>query len=258
MNIHIKFHRPHHAKRAHSLARSLESHLVHGMIVLLIVADIVIVIVHLLLEAHYPVDLTDHELPACRQHVPHSVHVAEDALLYTSVTILCIFLFEMSLKMVCFGPISWLKNPLHLLDFCVVLASLISELTLHGSDRIAVSLLVAVRLWKIVRIMHAVIEATTEPLHAKNEELTAEVNALKAVIENMDRLVTPQMLSSEESVTLRPTHSMIARVEEALETRHSNDKLLSPESAQNAVDIDDRRHVEMEDDEDYTEMTNPY
>lgn len=76
------------------------------------------------------------------------------ALRWASVAILCAFCLELLLVAVAKGPARFLRSPLDLLDAAVVGCSLAFELALTGVAESVAGLLVVLRLWRILYIMH--------------------------------------------------------------------------------------------------------
>jgi hypothetical protein len=75
------------------LAQALESSAAHYCIIALTLLDLAVVATELILSSIY----------ACHEHVPHAVHTAEDALRWTSVSILCLFSAELLTRLAVFG-----------------------------------------------------------------------------------------------------------------------------------------------------------
>jgi len=120
--------------------------------------------------------------------MPEELDTLQEAFDWLSVAILALFVVEKSLNVVCFG-LRWLKNALHALGAFVVLLSFIIELSFHDSDESfeMMALMIMVRLWKIIRIVHAVVETFVEPLKEENEVLKLE--ALEAHINKEHEVV---------------------------------------------------------------------
>ena len=93
--------------------------------------------------------------------IPHDVEVVFDDLVIISLTILALFLVELSTQMYAFGPIEWLSHPMHVFDLVITLITFIAELVLHGnkSAESATGLLIVFRLWRLVRIVNVTAEA---------------------------------------------------------------------------------------------------
>lgn len=140
-------------KRYHNLQRRmgevLESREAHYMVIGLVLLDLAIVLAELVLSSFYPTP----------ELAPHLVHVAEEALSYTSIGILAIFTAELVAKLLVFGITYFTHSKWHLFDAAVVISSFALELSLRGVAQEVASLLIFFRLWRIIRIMHGVAEA---------------------------------------------------------------------------------------------------
>lgn len=190
-----------------ALAEGLESKPAHLAVIVLVVLDLLIVITELILSGFYPTeDSWTHagaRLP-CAGCTPPSTptgspaplllpaaHTAETALSWTSISILCVFVAEQFVRLAVFGPryfCSWW----HALDAAIVVTSLVLELVLKGIERETLSLLVVFRLWRLVRIMHAVSEGlelrheeALEAHHAEMEALAAQLAAARAEVRQL-------------------------------------------------------------------------
>ena len=132
-----------------------------------------------------------HPAPAHPPRCLPAAHSAETALSWTSITILCIFVAEQLLRLLVFGPryfLSWW----HALDAAIVIVSLVLELVLKGVERETLSLLVVFRLWRLVRIMHAVSvelemqhDEALQRHHAEMEALAAQLDAARAEVRQL-------------------------------------------------------------------------
>jgi len=139
-----------HSKTQKWLASKIESKPVHIIVVTLVLLDLLIILTDLSLQSFYPME----------EEAPDAVHTAEKALAWTSVTILSIFTLEQFVKLAVFGPRYFLKV-WHAIDAFVIITSLILEILLRGPSREVASLLIIFRLWRLVRIMHALAEEIT-------------------------------------------------------------------------------------------------
>ncbi len=128
----------------------------------------------------------------------HSVHLsrADLFLFYFSVLLLTLFVLEVFL---CFYAFGWkyYKNPLYLLDGLVVLASFIMEIYFHygniGRAGRAASAIVILRLWKIIRAIHAVAHS----ISLRNHLLIKKIQEAKILLEQ-EKEQTEQILEKQE------------------------------------------------------------
>ncbi|EFN53563.1 hypothetical protein CHLNCDRAFT_136713 [Chlorella variabilis] len=140
-------------KRFHNLqcrmAEVLESREAHYAVIGLVLLDLAIVLTELVLSSFYP----------SPELAPHLVHVAEEALSYTSIGILAMFNAELLAKLLVFGFKYFTHSSWHMFDAVIVVISFTLELSLRGVAQEVASLLIFFRLWRIMRIMHGVAEA---------------------------------------------------------------------------------------------------
>ena len=150
------------------LRHFFHSNLFHYLLAILIVLDLAIVLLDIILLLIYCDD------------IPHDVEEAIHDLVYVSVTILGIFLIELSLQMYAFGIKEWASECLHVFDFVIVSTTFILELVMHGNEAVEsmIGLLIVFRLWRLVRVIHV----TTEALDLQHE---TEVDELKEKIEHL-------------------------------------------------------------------------
>ncbi len=93
------------------------------------------------------------------------MHTAEEVLGWVSLSILSVFLLEQLAKLAVSGPRYFYTSAFHALDAFVVVVSFVLEAVLRGTLREAASLLVILRLWRLVRVAHAVAESVTLEHH---------------------------------------------------------------------------------------------
>lgn len=130
------------------LAKSLECHTAHIVVIVLTLFDLTLVITDLSLFTFFPNDETR----------PESVEKVEEVFSWTSVGILSLFTIEQILKLAVFG-FTYFYSFWHFLDAFVIIASLILEVLLRGPARETAALLVVFRMWRLVRVMHSVAES---------------------------------------------------------------------------------------------------
>ena len=151
------------------LRHFFHSNLFHYLLAILIVIDLAIVLLDIILLLIY-----------C-DGIPHDVEEAIHDLVYVSVTILGVFLFELSLQMYAFGIKEWASECLHVFDFIIVSTTFILEVVMHNNKTVEsmIGLLIAFRLWRLVRVIHV----TTEALDLQHE---TEIDHLKEKIESLE------------------------------------------------------------------------
>lgn len=128
----------------------------------------------------------------------HSIHLhrSDVFLFYFSVLLLSLFVIEVFLSFYAFGW-KYYKNPLYLLDGTIVLASFVMELYFHygsiGRAGRAASAIIILRLWKIIRAIHAVAHSIT----LKNRLLIKKIQEAKLLLEE-EKEQTEQTLEKQE------------------------------------------------------------
>lgn len=123
---------------------------------------------------------------ACDEHKYETVHHVETALFYCTVLILCIFLVELMLVMICLKPTLFFRKGFYVLDLFVVLTSLVLELFFHMNTNESIQNLVGAiilaRLWRFVRIGHGLVEVTHEYASRKHDKLVQYSNKLETLL----------------------------------------------------------------------------
>ena len=118
----------------------------------------------------------------CIVEYSNHLHRTEVFLFYLSFLFICIFVLEVFVSLYALGW-KYLTNRLYLLDGIVVIASFIMEIYFHygnfGSARRAASTVIILRLWKIVRAVHAVAHSLT----LKNRLLIKKIEEAKFILE---------------------------------------------------------------------------
>lgn len=125
---------------------------------------------------------------AAHGHVNERLERAEKALHWFSITLLCVFLVENILMCIALGRHFF--TFFHIFDFCVVVTSLILELTLDAEK--GAGLIVILRL---VRIVQGVVAAEKESHNKTQERLRHSLNHNK----HLRRLFKAVLMNFEES-----------------------------------------------------------
>lgn len=133
----------------------------HYLIIGLVILDLLLVFAELILALN--TECKPDEDSFCESHLDGEkpeIVMAEKALFYSSLSILCFFVLEILTSIAAFG-ISYLTDLVKLFDMIIVFGSLFMEIYFkvrhihfHGTNA-----LVILRIWKIVRAMHAVAHA---------------------------------------------------------------------------------------------------
>jgi hypothetical protein len=119
----------------------------------------------------------DYTTGACDPHKWHAVHTAETVLFSLTVVILSLFFIELNLSMAALHPNIFFRQFFYALDYVIITVSLVMEISLYFLDEETlaslIGLLVIVRIWRVIRIGHGIIEVTSELTHEKYEKLLA-------------------------------------------------------------------------------------
>ena len=147
------------------LYRFVNNPYVSNAINFLLLIDMVILVVSIQMEVYYLESQVEDFEKACHDGA-HSLHdygkkeqeEQEQKLEYASIAILSVFALEILLSIISEGK-QFFRNPLHCLDVLVVAVSLYFEIDGH---HIAAGVLVLVRTWRFLRIVHSVVEILDE------------------------------------------------------------------------------------------------
>lgn len=111
----------------------------------------------------------------------HWIHEAEDALRWTSVGILSVFVVETLTKFVVLGWRYYAHHPLHIFDAVVIGVSFFTSIFLPAGGPIEeiVGFFILLRLWRVFRIIDGVAIALHEQHASNRHKLKAEMKALR-------------------------------------------------------------------------------
>ena len=122
----------------------------------------------------------------CDPHKWQSIHTLEKVLFGFTVTILSIFLLELTSIAIILQK-AFFRQLFYVLDLFIVLTSLILELTFHflHEDLLTslAGLLIFFRIWRFIRIGHGLIEVTAEYAHHDKEILVDYAESLEEILE---------------------------------------------------------------------------
>eukprot|EP01084_Bolivina_argentea_P103077 184659_1 len=157
------------------LRHFFHSNLFHYLLAILIVVDLAIVLLDIILILIY-----------CDE-IPHDIEEAIHELVYVSISILGVFLIELSLQMYAFGIKEWASECLHVFDFIIVSTTFILEIVMHGNERVEsmVGLLIVFRLWRLVRVIHVTTEALDLQHESELHELKEKCKHLQQQLEKL-------------------------------------------------------------------------
>ncbi|KAF2086058.1 hypothetical protein K490DRAFT_58049 [Saccharata proteae CBS 121410] len=105
-----------------------------------------------------------------------------------SLVFSCLFMLELLASVWAFG-FSYFKAKFHCVDACVIIASFVIDVLLRGIVEEVASLVIVLRLWRVVKILEELatgaseqmedLEERIESLEKENQELKDEVSRLK-------------------------------------------------------------------------------
>ncbi|CAF1468459.1 unnamed protein product [Adineta steineri] len=152
------------------ISQFIESYPFHVFIIFLVVVDAALVITEILLDAlknEYECQIKIHRLKKHRYEViAERLESAMQTIHYCSIAILTFFLFELFIKIYALGKEFWniQRKKMQYFDAFIVITSLIIDLAfLHGEEKIIgkkLILILTFRLWRFIRIISSVSEAT--------------------------------------------------------------------------------------------------
>ncbi|KAI9307761.1 hypothetical protein BJ944DRAFT_228335 [Cunninghamella echinulata] len=128
--------------------------------------------------------------------------IAFEAAESISMFIACLFLLECILSFIAFGPRFYLPGTehwkLHIFDVVVVVSTFVLEVILRGKEREAAGLLIIFRLWRIVKVMDAVIKGFAYSNEEEMDELREEIEKLKSAYATLEKQFVEANNKNEE------------------------------------------------------------
>ena len=122
----------------------------------------------------------------CDGHKWERVHHAETALVSFTLTILTVFLIELTLTMLALGPRIFFRQVFYALDYFIVTVSLVLEITFYMlGDEVLTSLIGLVilgRIWRFVRIGHGILELAEDMAHERENDLLVYAEELEILL----------------------------------------------------------------------------
>jgi len=211
--------------RAH-LRHLLHIPVFHYTIIGMVMFDLVIVFIDLVisllnlpcftedqLEKFRELGLTEDppESPNCILHESNALKGGEWFLWGLSVFLLSCFMVEVFASLFAFGPRHF-KKPLYAIDALVVTASLTMEVFFkfgnHGELGSSPSALIVLRMWKIVRAIHAIAHS----IELKNQAIIKEVVAAKTQVEEEHQQAEEEL--ERERLMLQYLRAKVPEVED--------------------------------------------
>ncbi|CAG2109349.1 unnamed protein product [Medioppia subpectinata] len=151
----------------HNLQLLLHSYRFQIFIVVLVVIDCIVVVTESLIDLQiYRNEYnTTHTRDISEYH--KTAHSISEVLQYISIAILVIFTIEIVLKVFAFRC-EFFKNPFELFDAIIVITSLGLDIIFsqNADMKRYISLMIVLRLWRVIRVVHGIIISVRMPLEA--------------------------------------------------------------------------------------------
>ncbi|SAM03978.1 hypothetical protein [Absidia glauca] len=168
-----------------TLGHHLESDRVHWTILGLTMIDAACVLLQILYTFFHECQVDPFMGEAISEWWLISFEVAE----IISIVITCLFLVECALSFIAFGPRYYLPGTehwkLHIFDIVVVVSTFVLDIVLRGKEREVAGLLIIFRLWRIVKVMDAVVKGLS---YTNEEQVEALMEQLEASQQRCDLL----------------------------------------------------------------------
>ena len=177
------------------LRHFFHSKLFHVLLGVLIAIDLVIVLFDIVVLLLY----CGRNMPPTMEHIVHDI-------IYISITILGVFLVELTIQIYAFGFREWSHHWMHIFDYIIVFITFTAEISLHGNAAMesVVGLLITFRLWRLVRVIHVTTEVMDlrseterDMLQKTNKTLRRELTQTRIQYEK----VKPYALNSNSSIS---------------------------------------------------------
>ncbi|KAL0084768.1 hypothetical protein J3Q64DRAFT_1102154 [Phycomyces blakesleeanus] len=160
------------------LGHILESETLHWTILGLTLIDTVCVLIQILYTFFHECKV-DIELRLF-ESANHNWILAFELAEYITATITCMFVVECLLHLIAFGPHyylpGWTHWKLHVFDIAVVGSTFLLEVILRGKEREVAGLLIIFRLWRIVKVIDAVIKGVNYSNEERIDSLLEELD----------------------------------------------------------------------------------
>lgn len=155
----------------HDLVSTIESRWIQYFVAVLLIFDILLTIVELLILANTFGGIYCSE----EGEIEHEewIHAVEDAFFLISLGILGCFLIELGLLIIGMGW-RFFTHPFYVIDVIVVVTSFVLEIVLRKEE---VALLLILRLWRVLRVFHAIGEEVHESKKRTKSRLESKSDA---------------------------------------------------------------------------------
>ena len=154
-------------KTRHSVAKALESHAAHMLILVAVIVDVALILAEVLLT---------HVCPKAEEGATEEdlVRTWEEGLSWSSLALVIALLSHQLLLLLCLGPAKFVEHRARIVD----IVTLILALALETALQVDVGLISLVLGWRIFRMIHGVAAGVDEMLE-ENKSLTEENKTLR-------------------------------------------------------------------------------
>ncbi|XP_066932726.1 voltage-gated hydrogen channel 1-like isoform X2 [Clytia hemisphaerica] len=159
------------------LSDTLHHHYFQIIICVLVLLDTAVVVTEIMVDSSRSHSKSEH------------LETAEFALHYVSLTILSIFMFEITLKIFAMG-LKFLKHKFEIFDAIIVSVSFFLDVFLSsGGLKDGVEFLVLLRLWRITRIINGIVVSIKARSEEKVEKAKEQVAELHEKVEEQQKTI---------------------------------------------------------------------
>ncbi|KAI9031699.1 hypothetical protein CLU79DRAFT_694099, partial [Phycomyces nitens] len=182
------------------LGHLLESEALHWTILGLTLIDTVCVLIQILYTFFHECKV-DVELKLF-ESANHNWILAFELAEIITATITCMFVIECLLHLIAFGPRyylpGWTHWKLHVFDIAVVGSTFVLEVILRGKEREVAGLLIIFRLWRIVKVIDAVIKGVNYSNEERIDSLIEELDHSRAAYAALQQELSEKQAAYEE------------------------------------------------------------
>jgi hypothetical protein len=185
------FQYPQHVQGQHltvrqKVAHAIESRPVHIAILALIILDFAVVMTEISIELLHEGSCKSNSHCHNESELGPNWALAEEVLRWITVAILSIFILEHMLILWAHGLAYYRAHWIHLFDFAVVAVSFALTLSLHGKAAELAGMLILLRLWRVLRVMDAVVVTLSDEHSKEVHKLQQQVAQLQQRCEQLE------------------------------------------------------------------------
>ncbi|KAM0754552.1 hypothetical protein T439DRAFT_377015 [Meredithblackwellia eburnea MCA 4105] len=169
---------------------------------------------------------------ACTFKPSHAREILEMAIFVVNVFLLSLFNIEVISSIYAFGPITFFKSWVSVMDGCIVTGTLVLDVYFHARNEPAAKspiALVILRLWKIFRAVHAIAHALELHYHEVVEAAEAGKERLEweRIAESIRLAYVRELLVKKTGVDIEPSsvEDVVQREVEAIKAKRMEDAM---------------------------------